>query len=223
MVTVHKVLNYLHLSGYVYHHRPICHWIGLKQWRVNVQVLILAAVRIRNLCEHLGQSQQLIERVYGVFQHTLQRQTSLFFNRHIDQLILCSIYGVCKVSAPPWFYHILVGHVILVFTVSHSEQKGKAEFNRASLSCPTVSPLNRRSTYTPAQCNCPLVRSVVGLLAQVSKVTVTFRDIIHQYRMQPQCKFHVFRNVFIDLPPWQRNGVCTLQPYEMKYILQLEG
>ncbi|CAM6073864.1 unnamed protein product [Sphagnum tenellum] len=100
------------------------------------KVLILAAVRIRNLCERLGQSQQLVERVYGVFQHTLQRQTSLFFNRHIDQLILCSIYGVCKVS----------------------------------------------------------------------KVTVTFRDIIHQYRMQPQCKFHVFRNVFIDLPPWPRNG-----------------
>jgi hypothetical protein len=75
----------------------------------------------------------------------------------------------------------------------------------------------------PAQCNCQLVRSVVGLLAQVSKVTVTFRDIIHQYRLQPQCKFHVFRNVFIDLPPRQRNGVCTLQPYEMKYILQLEG
>jgi retinoblastoma-like protein 1 len=117
------------------------------------KVLILAAVRIRNLCERLGQSQQLVERVYGVFQHTLQRETSLFFNRHIDQLILCSIYGVCKVS----------------------------------------------------------------------KVTVTFRDIIHQYRLQPQCKFHVFRNVFIDLPPRQRNGVCTLQPYEMKYILQLEG
>ncbi|KAH9555125.1 hypothetical protein CY35_08G098100 [Sphagnum magellanicum] len=100
------------------------------------KVLILAAVRIRNLCERLGQSQQLVERVHRVFQHTLQRETSLFFNRHIDQLILCSIYGVCKVS----------------------------------------------------------------------KVTVTFRDIIHQYRMQPQCKFHVFRSVFIDLPPWQRNG-----------------
>ncbi len=147
MVTVHKVLNYLHLSGYVYHHLPICHRIGLKWWWVNVQVLILAAVRIRNLCECLGQSQQLVERVHRVFQHTLQRETSLFFNRHIDQLILCSIYGVCKVSPPPWFYHILVGYLILVF-ISHSEQKGKSEFNRTSLSCPTVSPLNRRSTYT---------------------------------------------------------------------------
>ncbi|CAK9855657.1 unnamed protein product [Sphagnum jensenii] len=100
------------------------------------KVLILAAVRIRNLCERLGQPQPLVERVYRVFQHTLHRETSLFFNRHIDQLILCTIYGVCKVS----------------------------------------------------------------------KATVTFRDIIHQYRMQPQCKLHVFRNVFIDLPPWRRAG-----------------
>ncbi|KAH9571413.1 hypothetical protein CY35_02G093600 [Sphagnum magellanicum] len=100
------------------------------------KVLILAAVRIRNLCERLGQPQPLVERVYRVFQHTLHRETSLFFNRHIDQLILCTIYGVCKVS----------------------------------------------------------------------KATVTFRDIIHQYRMQPQCKLHVFRNVFIDLPSWRRAG-----------------
>jgi hypothetical protein len=58
-------------------------------------------------------------------------------------------------------------------------------------------------------CNWWLVLAVC-LVAQVSKATVTFRDIIHQYRMQPQCKLHVFRNVFIDLPPWRRAGVCTL-------------
>ena len=59
---------------------------------------MLAAVRIRIVCERVGQSQQLIERVYKVFQHALHHETSLFFNRHIDQLVLCTIYGVCKVG-----------------------------------------------------------------------------------------------------------------------------
>ena len=45
---------------------------------------------------------------------------------------------------------------------------------------------------------------------QVSKVNVTFRDIIFHYRKQPQCKPYVFRNVFIDLPPVRRAGVCAL-------------
>ncbi len=87
-------------------------WLLSKCCWVDVQVLILAAVRIRNLCERLGQPQPLVERVYRVFQHTLHRETSLFFNRHIDQLILCTIYGVCKVSPSPLFTYILFGHLI---------------------------------------------------------------------------------------------------------------
>ena len=61
------------------------------------QVMKLAAVRIRNLCERLRQSHQIVEQVYRALQHILNHETSLFFNRHIDQLILCSLYGVCKV------------------------------------------------------------------------------------------------------------------------------
>jgi retinoblastoma-like protein 1 len=35
--------------------------------------------------------------VYSLVQQILSQQTGLFFNRHIDQIILCSIYGVAKV------------------------------------------------------------------------------------------------------------------------------
>jgi len=57
----------------------------------------LAAIRIRSLCERLQLSQQVLERVYFLIQQILSQQTALFFNRHIDQIILCSIYGVAKV------------------------------------------------------------------------------------------------------------------------------
>ncbi|XP_066337212.1 retinoblastoma-related protein 1 isoform X3 [Miscanthus floridulus] len=59
------------------------------------KILKLAAVRIRNLCERV-QHVELTERVYNVFNQILDQQTTLFFNRHIDQLILCCLYGVAK-------------------------------------------------------------------------------------------------------------------------------
>lgn len=74
------------------------------------KALMLAAVRIRTVCERVGQSQQLIERVYKVFQHALHHETSLFFNRHIDQLVLCSIYGVCKVSKVDVKFRDIIHH-----------------------------------------------------------------------------------------------------------------
>ncbi|KAK9156272.1 hypothetical protein Sjap_003752 [Stephania japonica] len=51
----------------------------------------LAAVRINGLVERLKQPQQLREMVYCFFQQSLSQQTALFFNRHIDQIILCSV------------------------------------------------------------------------------------------------------------------------------------
>lgn len=61
------------------------------------QILKLAAIRIRNLCERVQYVEQT-ECVYNVFKQILDQQTALFFNRHIDQIILCCIYGVAKVS-----------------------------------------------------------------------------------------------------------------------------
>ncbi|GMY22800.1 retinoblastoma-related protein isoform X2 [Fagus crenata] len=96
----------------------------------------LAAVRINGMIERLQQSQQIRENVYCLFQQILSQRTSLFFNRHIDQVILCCFYGVAKIS----------------------------------------------------------------------QLTLTFREIIYNYRKQPQCKPQVFRSVFVDWSAARRNG-----------------
>ncbi|CAM8990575.1 unnamed protein product [Rhodiola kirilowii] len=62
------------------------------------KVVKLAAVRITGLAERMQLSDQIRENVYSLFQDILFQQTSLFFNRHIDQIILCCFYGVAKVS-----------------------------------------------------------------------------------------------------------------------------
>ncbi|KAL1204764.1 Retinoblastoma-related protein 1 [Cardamine amara subsp. amara] len=96
----------------------------------------LAAVRINGMVDRLQLSQQIRESVYRLFQHVLAQRTSLLFNRHIDQIILCCFYG----------------------------------------------------------------------LAKISQMTLTFRDIIYNYRKQPQCKPLVFRSVFVDSVECRRQG-----------------
>ncbi|CAH2053914.1 unnamed protein product [Thlaspi arvense] len=96
----------------------------------------LAAVRINGMVERLQLSQQIRESVYCLFQHVLAQRTSLLFNRHIDQIILCCFYGVAKIS----------------------------------------------------------------------QMSLTFREIIYNYRKQPQCKPLVFRSVFVDSVQCRRQG-----------------
>ncbi|XP_038690014.1 retinoblastoma-related protein-like isoform X2 [Tripterygium wilfordii] len=96
----------------------------------------LAAVRINGMVERLQLSPQIRESVYCLFQQILGRQTSLFFNRHIDQIILCCFYGVAKIN----------------------------------------------------------------------QLNLTFREIIYNYRKQPQCKPQVFRSVFVDWSSARHNG-----------------
>ncbi|XP_008231639.1 PREDICTED: retinoblastoma-related protein [Prunus mume] len=100
------------------------------------KIVKLAAVRINGMVERMQLSQQIRENVYRLFQQILVQRTSLFFNRHIDQIILCCFYGVAKIS----------------------------------------------------------------------QLSLTFREIIHNYRKQPQCKSLVFRSVYVDWPPARRNG-----------------
>ncbi|GMI86207.1 RETINOBLASTOMA-RELATED, RETINOBLASTOMA 1, RETINOBLASTOMA-RELATED PROTEIN 1 [Hibiscus trionum] len=88
----------------------------------------LAAVRINGMVERLQLSQHIRESVYSLFQQILNKRTSLFFNRHIDQIILCCFYVVAKIS----------------------------------------------------------------------QLSLTFKEIICNYRKQPQCKPQVFQSVFVD-------------------------
>ncbi|XP_057439591.1 retinoblastoma-related protein-like [Lotus japonicus] len=62
------------------------------------KIIKLGAVRISGMVERLQLSQQIRENVYCLFQRILNQRTSLFFNRHIDQIILCCFYGVAKIS-----------------------------------------------------------------------------------------------------------------------------
>lgn len=100
------------------------------------KIVKLAAVRINGMVERLQLPQQIRESVYCLFQKILGQRTTLFFSRHIDQIILCCFYGVAKIS----------------------------------------------------------------------QLNLTFKEIIFNYRKQPQCKPQVFRSVYVDWKAPRRNG-----------------
>ncbi|WJX80291.1 Retinoblastoma-related protein 1 [Trifolium repens] len=59
---------------------------------------MLGAVRIRRMVERLQLSQRTRDDVYSLFQRILNERTHLFFNRHIDQIMLCCFYRVAQSS-----------------------------------------------------------------------------------------------------------------------------
>ena len=62
------------------------------------RVLQYTAIHIYQLCEFLKLDENLSELVWKVMNHITSNQTQILVDRHIDQLIFCSVYAVCKIN-----------------------------------------------------------------------------------------------------------------------------
>lgn len=66
------------------------------------KVLKLSALRLVALRLYLQfkplNANDILHQVYNAIQFALYERTELFYNRHLDQILLSSIYGVCKVN-----------------------------------------------------------------------------------------------------------------------------
>ncbi|XP_053563996.1 retinoblastoma-associated protein [Bombina bombina] len=61
------------------------------------KVYRLAYLRLNNLCSSLLSDYPDLEHViWTFFQHTLQHEYELMKDRHLDQIMMCSMYGICK-------------------------------------------------------------------------------------------------------------------------------
>lgn len=67
------------------------------------KVLRLAAVRLLEMGNHLQvtASETVTQQVVSALRFALYERTSLFYNRHLDQVLMCTVYGVCKVNRLP--------------------------------------------------------------------------------------------------------------------------
>ncbi|KAI8772298.1 retinoblastoma-associated protein [Biomphalaria glabrata] len=61
------------------------------------RVLRLGFSRLSKLCTDLEISRELQHKIWTCFEHCVTKMPNLMKNRHIDQIIMCCIYSICKV------------------------------------------------------------------------------------------------------------------------------
>lgn len=62
------------------------------------KVYHLASVRLRDLCERLDVDSRLRSQMWTCFEHTVMEHPSLLMDRHLDQVIMCCVYVMAKVT-----------------------------------------------------------------------------------------------------------------------------
>ncbi|XP_061688428.1 retinoblastoma-like protein 1 isoform X2 [Syngnathoides biaculeatus] len=72
------------------------------------KVYHLASVRLRDLCASLDISSELRAKIWTGFEHSLVHATELMKDRHLDQILLCTVYIVAKIfKETHTFYDIM--------------------------------------------------------------------------------------------------------------------
>ncbi|XP_071968323.1 retinoblastoma-like protein 1 isoform X2 [Engystomops pustulosus] len=69
------------------------------------KVYHLASVRLRDLCLKLDLSNDLRRKIWTLFEYSLVHCTDLMKDRHIDQLLLCGVYIMAKVTKEERLFH----------------------------------------------------------------------------------------------------------------------
>jgi retinoblastoma-associated protein len=62
------------------------------------RVLHLSAQKITDISRQLNANEDIIERIWLIMKIQLSTEPQLLIDRHLDQLVMCTIYGVCKVQ-----------------------------------------------------------------------------------------------------------------------------
>ncbi|XP_056405342.1 retinoblastoma-like protein 1 isoform X5 [Hyla sarda] len=69
------------------------------------KVYHLASVRLRDLCLKLDLPNDLRRKIWTLFEYSLVHCTDLMKDRHIDQLLLCAVYIMSKVTKDERLFH----------------------------------------------------------------------------------------------------------------------
>lgn len=56
-------------------------------------------MRLRELCERLDVENELRSQMWTMFEYTLVHHIDLMCERHIDQLMMCAVYVMAKVTS----------------------------------------------------------------------------------------------------------------------------
>uniref|UniRef100_A0A1B6KSV5 Retinoblastoma-like protein 1 n=2 Tax=Graphocephala atropunctata TaxID=36148 RepID=A0A1B6KSV5_9HEMI len=59
----------------------------------------VASVRMQELCNHLElRETELRRKIWTCFEHSIRDHTDLMLDRHLDQILMCAVYVMCKIE-----------------------------------------------------------------------------------------------------------------------------
>ncbi|XP_015127796.1 retinoblastoma-like protein 1 isoform X2 [Diachasma alloeum] len=59
----------------------------------------LASIRMQNLCNSLAVNDvDLKKKIWTIFEYSIKERTELMKDRHLDQILMCAVYVVCKLA-----------------------------------------------------------------------------------------------------------------------------
>eukprot|EP01022_Parablepharisma_sp_SALTPOND_P014821 TRINITY_DN205_c0_g3_i3.p1 TRINITY_DN205_c0_g3~~TRINITY_DN205_c0_g3_i3.p1 ORF type:complete len:933 (+),score=77.64 TRINITY_DN205_c0_g3_i3:3512-6310(+) len=77
------------------------------------RVLHIVSSKILTISEALGITDDITkEKLWEVMKHCLSSETDLLIDRHIDQLLLCTLYAVGKMSGAKFTFNSIISHYI---------------------------------------------------------------------------------------------------------------
>ncbi|VDP97204.1 unnamed protein product [Trichobilharzia regenti] len=61
------------------------------------QLYQVASLRLRDLCERLNLTRELMAKIWTCVEQVIVHETELLRDRCLDQIIMCCLYGICKI------------------------------------------------------------------------------------------------------------------------------
>lgn len=78
-----------------------------------VQFYHLASVRLQDLCNRLElYEEDLRKKIWTCFEYSVMKHTDLMQDRHLDQILMCAVYVICKVTTIRLSSNLFTRHVL---------------------------------------------------------------------------------------------------------------
>ncbi|XP_059160736.1 retinoblastoma-like protein 2 isoform X2 [Physella acuta] len=119
------------------------------------KVYHLASVRLRDLFDKLDiEDDELLKKIWTCFEYAMVNHVHLMCDRHLDQLIMCSMYLIAKVTEKPLTFQNIMkcyrlqpqahSHVYrsVLLTTRHRHGSGSSDSSKSNEGSGTSSPVN---------------------------------------------------------------------------------
>eukprot|EP00092_Neocalanus_flemingeri_P022394 GFUD01024287.1.p1 GENE.GFUD01024287.1~~GFUD01024287.1.p1 ORF type:complete len:1025 (-),score=334.13 GFUD01024287.1:159-2831(-) len=111
------------------------------------KVYHLAHLRLENLCQSLQLPEEIVRRIWTCLEWTLRTHHTIMRDRHLDQVIMCALYIVCKVSGKECeknFTDIMKHY--------RNQPQAASHVYRSVLLKPSAGAVGRENTAPPTTC-----------------------------------------------------------------------